>query len=59
MYREQQKNFMLFVATVDGILGQEAKMMYKQLVKQLPLKWACHVPVTQKYINWTVQMGQD
>eukprot|EP00957_Ditylum_brightwellii_P180127 13721070-Ditylum_brightwellii.AAC.1 len=27
MCREQQKNFMPFVATLDGILGQEAKMM--------------------------------
>eukprot|EP00957_Ditylum_brightwellii_P098881 7533056-Ditylum_brightwellii.AAC.1 len=47
--REQRKNFTPFVATVDRILGREAKMMCKQLAKQLALKWACHVAVTQQY----------
>eukprot|EP00957_Ditylum_brightwellii_P124573 9494300-Ditylum_brightwellii.AAC.1 len=39
MCREQQKNFTPFVAMVDGILDKEAKMMCKQLAKQLALKW--------------------
>eukprot|EP00957_Ditylum_brightwellii_P210516 15365064-Ditylum_brightwellii.AAC.1 len=53
---EQRKNFTPFVATVDGILGREVKMMCKQLAKQLALKWVCHVSVTQKYVNQTVQV---
>eukprot|EP00957_Ditylum_brightwellii_P059727 4534607-Ditylum_brightwellii.AAC.1 len=57
MCREQWKNFTPFIATVDGILGQEAKMMCKQLAKQLALKWACHVSVTQKYVNQTAQVA--
>eukprot|EP00957_Ditylum_brightwellii_P143730 10950584-Ditylum_brightwellii.AAC.1 len=57
MCRVQQKNFTLFVATVDGILGTEAKMMCKQLANQLALKWACHISVTQKYVNQTVQVA--
>eukprot|EP00957_Ditylum_brightwellii_P059316 4502955-Ditylum_brightwellii.AAC.1 len=42
---------------VDGILGREAKMMCKQLAKQLALKWVCHVLVTQQYVNQTVQVA--
>jgi len=57
MCREQRKNFTPFVATVDGILGREAKMMCKQLAKQLALKWARPVSVTQQYVNQTVQVA--
>eukprot|EP00957_Ditylum_brightwellii_P116936 8920205-Ditylum_brightwellii.AAC.1 len=32
---------------VDGILGKETKMM----------KWACHVSITQKYVNQTGASG--
>eukprot|EP00957_Ditylum_brightwellii_P185349 14113240-Ditylum_brightwellii.AAC.1 len=32
-------------------------MMCKQLAKQLALKWACHVSVTQNYVNQTVQVA--
>eukprot|EP00957_Ditylum_brightwellii_P073341 5573643-Ditylum_brightwellii.AAC.1 len=55
--REQRKNFTQFIATVGRILGREVKMMYKQLAKQFALKWACHVLVTQQYVNQTVQMA--
>eukprot|EP00957_Ditylum_brightwellii_P047850 3634434-Ditylum_brightwellii.AAC.2 len=42
---------------VAGILGHEAKIMCKQLAEQLALKWACHVSVTQKYMNQMVQVA--
>eukprot|EP00957_Ditylum_brightwellii_P202683 15331283-Ditylum_brightwellii.AAC.1 len=42
---------------MDGILGREAKMMCKQLAKQLALKWAQPVLVTQQYVNQTVQVA--
>eukprot|EP00957_Ditylum_brightwellii_P002933 224115-Ditylum_brightwellii.AAC.1 len=32
-------------------------MMFKQLAKQLALKWACHVSVAQKYVNQMVQVA--
>eukprot|EP00957_Ditylum_brightwellii_P195844 14921135-Ditylum_brightwellii.AAC.1 len=31
--------------------------MCKQLAKQLALNWACHVLVTQQYVNQTVQVA--
>eukprot|EP00957_Ditylum_brightwellii_P094524 7198143-Ditylum_brightwellii.AAC.1 len=55
--KEQRENFTPFVATINGILGKEAKMMCKQLAKQLALKWACHVSITQQYVNQTVQVA--
>eukprot|EP00957_Ditylum_brightwellii_P109686 8366668-Ditylum_brightwellii.AAC.1 len=56
MCREQRKNFTPFIAMVDRILGRDAKMMCKQLAKQLALKWTCHILVTQQYVNQTVQV---
>eukprot|EP00957_Ditylum_brightwellii_P072204 5489093-Ditylum_brightwellii.AAC.1 len=57
MHREKCKNFRTFVAMVNRILGRDAKMMLKQMVKQLALKWTCHVSVTQNYVNQTVQVA--
>eukprot|EP00957_Ditylum_brightwellii_P147886 11260905-Ditylum_brightwellii.AAC.1 len=48
---------MSFIATVDRILGQEAKMMCKQLAKQLALNLTCHVSVMRKCVNQTVQVA--
>eukprot|EP00957_Ditylum_brightwellii_P177108 13492004-Ditylum_brightwellii.AAC.1 len=31
LYQENRKNFPLFVATVDGVLGRETKMILKQI----------------------------
>eukprot|EP00957_Ditylum_brightwellii_P132835 10129202-Ditylum_brightwellii.AAC.1 len=42
---------------MDGILGREAKMMCKHLAKQLALKWARLVSVTQQYVHQTVQVA--
>eukprot|EP00957_Ditylum_brightwellii_P054307 4114412-Ditylum_brightwellii.AAC.1 len=39
----EEKNFTPFLATVDGILVREAKIICKQLAKQSALKWACRV----------------
>mmetsp|Transcript_13619 Transcript_13619/g.19848 ORF Transcript_13619/g.19848 Transcript_13619/m.19848 type:complete len:155 (-) Transcript_13619:31-495(-) len=55
--QENRKNFSPFVATVDGVLGREAKMVLKQIARALATKWSCPHSQAQNYVNTMISVA--
>ena len=50
-FLRQRRNFSLFVASVDGLLGVEAKATLKRLASRLSTKWKQSYSKTCGYVK--------